>query len=164
MRKLHGNVLSRLSPSAPKNVAVSFSCFSLVNGTFCSQKLNRHQDQGAVFGMDASSAEAQMKGGKSISIVAQTLSGGWGSAQPFGMSPGRERRRRPSKRKHRLMTVILRGLLRPNPKVHFHCSGHRSKIFKRAQTLSSTAITATAVCTEIQPGRPQSVKTTTRLT
>lgn len=90
MRKLHEHVLSRLSPPAPKNVAVSFSCFSLVDGTFCSQKLNLHQDQGAVFGMDASSAEAQMKGGKSISIVAQTLSGGWGSAQPFGMSPGRE--------------------------------------------------------------------------
>lgn len=78
------------APPASKNVSFLF-VFLSGRLTLCLQKLNRHQNHRAVFGADASSAEARMKGGKSISIVAQTLSGSWGSAQPFGMSPGRER-------------------------------------------------------------------------
>lgn len=61
---------------------------------FCLHELNRHEDQRAVFGREASDVEAEMKAeNQSASLHKHHPV----PAQPFGMSPERERTQQPTK-------------------------------------------------------------------
>lgn len=91
-----------LCPKASKNVHVFLPSTALYAYR---SKTDTKTMKLSLGGVGVGGTKAPMRGGKSISIVAQTLSGSLGSAQPFGMSPGRERRRRPSKQIQQLTTV-----------------------------------------------------------